>query len=68
MLPNLSAQPCPNITHKLRMCVQCRLDTMAQTPEKAGVRPRGGVVTQRIANPRTPVQFRTWPPLPDIIG
>lgn len=25
-------------------------------------RPRGGVVTQRTANPRTPVQFRAWPP------
>jgi hypothetical protein len=25
--------------------------------------PRGGVVTQRTANPRTPVQFRAWPPL-----
>ena len=25
--------------------------------------PRGGVVTQRIANPRTPVRFRAWPPL-----
>ena len=24
--------------------------------------PRGGVVTQRTANPRTPVQFRAWPP------
>ena len=24
--------------------------------------PRGGVVTQRIANPRTPVRFRAWPP------
>lgn len=24
--------------------------------------PRGGVVTQRIANPWTPVQFRPWPP------
>src|SRR5581483_6668263 len=26
------------------------------------LRPRGGVVTQRTANPRTPVQFRAWPP------
>ena len=26
-------------------------------------RPRGGVVTQRTANPRTPVQFRAWPPI-----
>jgi hypothetical protein len=26
-------------------------------------RPRGGVVTQRTANPRTPVRFRAWPPL-----
>src|SRR3982751_4388575 len=25
--------------------------------------PRGGVVTQRTANPRTPVQFRAWPPI-----
>src|SRR5204862_715698 len=25
-------------------------------------RPRGGVVTQRSANPFTPVQFRPWPP------
>ena len=25
-------------------------------------RPRGGVVTQRTANPRTPVQFWAWPP------
>src|SRR5690606_19488164 len=25
-------------------------------------RPRGGVVTQRTANPRTPVRFRPWPP------
>ena len=24
--------------------------------------PRGGVVTQRSAKPRTPVQFRPWPP------
>ncbi len=24
--------------------------------------PRGGVVTQRIANPCTPVRFRAWPP------
>src|SRR6185369_10208157 len=24
--------------------------------------PRGGVVTQRIANPCIPVRFRTWPP------
>lgn len=29
---------------------------------RAGARPRGGVVTQRTANPRTPVQFRAWPP------
>ena len=28
------------------------------------LRPRGGVVTQRTANPRTPVQFRAWPPNP----
>jgi hypothetical protein len=27
------------------------------------LRPRGGVVTQRTANPRTPVQFRAWPPI-----
>ena len=27
------------------------------------VRPRGGVVTQRIANPCTPVRFRAWPPI-----
>src|SRR5262245_61879964 len=26
-----------------------------------GVGPRGGVVTQRTANPRTPVRFRAWP-------
>src|SRR5262249_33154760 len=26
--------------------------------------PRGGVVTQRTANPCTPVRFRPWPPLP----
>ncbi len=25
--------------------------------------PRGGVVTQRIANPRTPVRFRARPPM-----
>src|SRR6185312_12716548 len=25
--------------------------------------PRGGVVTQRTANPRTPVRFRAWPPI-----
>ena len=24
--------------------------------------PRGGVVTQRTANPYTPVRFRAWPP------
>lgn len=30
------------------------------TPDQ---RPRGGVVTQRTANPRTPVQFRAWPPI-----
>ena len=29
-------------------------------------RPRGGVVTQRTANPRTPVQFRAWPPISGI--
>lgn len=28
-----------------------------------GSGPRGGVVTQRIANPSTPVRFRAWPPL-----
>src|SRR5579863_5265501 len=27
------------------------------------LRPRGGVVTQRTANPRTPVRFRAWPPI-----
>ena len=27
------------------------------------LRPRGGVVTHRTANPRTPVRFRAWPPL-----
>lgn len=32
------------------------------------LRPRGGVVTQRIANPRTPVQFRTWPPNRSVKG
>src|SRR6516164_9741740 len=32
----------------------------------AFVRPRGGVVTQRTANPRTPVQFRAWPPFSQI--
>jgi hypothetical protein len=26
-------------------------------------RPRGGVVTQRTANPYTPVRFRAWPPI-----
>jgi hypothetical protein len=25
--------------------------------------PRGGVVTQRTANPYTPVRFRAWPPI-----
>ena len=28
------------------------------------IRPRGGVVTQRTANPYTPVRFRAWPPIP----
>ena len=27
------------------------------------MRPRGGVVTQRTANPYTPVRFRAWPPI-----
>ncbi len=27
------------------------------------IRPHGGVVTQRIANPCTPVRFRVWPPI-----
>src|ERR1700722_15667195 len=31
-------------------------------PVPPQMRPRGGVVTQRTANPRTPVQFRAWPP------
>ena len=29
---------------------------------RLSTRPRGGVVTQRTANPRTPVRFRAWPP------
>jgi hypothetical protein len=29
----------------------------------AGMGPRGGVVTQRTANPYTPVRFRAWPPI-----
>src|SRR5262245_58692926 len=28
--------------------------------------PRGGVVTQRTANPCTPVRFRPWPPPPNL--
>ncbi len=31
------------------------------------LRPRGGVVTQRTANPRTPVQFRAWPPMTIVV-
>ena len=31
-------------------------------------RPRGGVVTQRSAKPFTPVQFRAWPPLNQILS
>src|SRR5690606_9069418 len=31
-------------------------------PTLGAGRPRGGVVTQRTANPRTPVRFRPWPP------
>ena len=27
------------------------------------IRPRGGMVTQRIANPFIPVRFWTWPPI-----
>ena len=30
-----------------------------------GMRPRGGVVTQRTANPCTPVRFRARPPFPN---
>ena len=29
---------------------------------KGQFRPRGGMVTQRIANPFIPVRFWTWPP------
>ena len=29
---------------------------------KCRFRPRGGMVTQRIANPFIPVRFWTWPP------
>ena len=34
-----------------------------QLKEHLGERPHGGVVTQRIANPCTPVRFRMWPPI-----
>src|SRR4051812_21280709 len=37
------------------MCVQLDLDSRRQTREKPGVRPRGGVVTQRIANADGPL-------------
>src|SRR5690606_24955830 len=38
------------------------LSARHKPPLGAG-RPRGGVVTQRTANPRTPVRFRPWPPI-----
>ena len=42
-----------------------RRDGAIQNLVKTDVlRPRGGVVTQRTANPLTPVRFRAWPPTP----
>ena len=31
------------------------------------LRPRGGMVTQRIANPFIPVRFLTWPPKKSVV-
>ncbi len=39
------------------------LDNLLKSTQLRGRRPDGGVVTQRIANPCTPVRFRLGPPI-----
>src|SRR2546430_6485265 len=48
---------------KRQACARgCRVLSTGNPSYIAMPGPRGGVVTQRTANPRTPVQFRAWPP------
>ena len=44
-------------------CAAAILRLFASRRSVTGARPRGGVVTQRTANPCTPVRFRARPPL-----
>ena len=60
------ALPAGHAVSKFRLISECRARVLRKRPpclSKSRQRPRGGVVTQRIANPRTPVQFRTRPPI-----
>ena len=53
-----------NIGHQL-WTIQLWVDFRGKAKQFApSLRPDGGVVTQRIANPRTPVRFRVGPPEP----
>ena len=44
------------------MCKCIKSNSYARTDPRRASWPRGGMVTQRIANPYIPVRFWAWPP------